>query len=143
MIQPLRVRDFMTVELCTVGPGDDIMTAVKTLVDRNISGLLVIDERGGIVGILTERDCIDIALHASYFDEGGGRVEDFMSTDIETVDADLSLVDLADRFTRSRYRRYPVTSDGRLVGLIARRDVLKALTGGTWFAEPSKSRSKQ
>jgi CBS domain-containing protein len=136
MIQPLRVRDYMTVDLHVVGPDTEIMTAVHKLVALNISGLLVVDDSGALAGILTERDCIDVALHAGYFDEAGGRVRNFMVRDVQTIDADLSLLDLADRFARTSFRRFPVTEDGKLVGLIARRDVLRALAGGNWFATP-------
>ena len=139
MNRPLRVRDYMTTDLCTVAPDTDIMSAVQTLVDRNISGLLVADSNGELKGILTERDCIGVALDAGYFDEAGGRVRNYMTTDIETVDAELSLLDVADRFARHSFRRYPVMDDGKLVGLIARRDVLKALASGAWFPPPAKA----
>lgn len=141
MIRPLRVRDCMKTELRTVDPDASIMSAVAILVENNISGLLVLDGNSELVGILTERDCIDVALNAGYFDEGGGRVRDYMSTEVETIDADMSLMDLAEKFTRSSYRRYPVNDGDRLVGLIARRDVLSALTGGAWFAAPGHTRN--
>lgn len=138
MIQPLRVRNWMTTRLYCVAPEVEIMSAVAMLVEHSISGLLVIDGAGQLAGILTERDCIEVALHAGYFDEGGGRVRDYMSSDVETVDADLGLIDLAEKFATSSFRRYAVLDDGELVGLIARRDVLKALTGGSWFAAPGQ-----
>lgn len=71
--QPLRVRDFMTTSLHTVPPDTEIMSAVQQLVAANISGLLVVDDSAGLVGILTERDCIRLALQSGYFDETGGR----------------------------------------------------------------------
>jgi CBS domain-containing protein len=139
MIRPLRVRDFMTTALHTVTPDTEIMDAVQKLVEKNISGLLVLERDGRLAGILTERDCIRVALSAGYFDEGGGRVRDFMTKDVQTFDADTSLMDLADTFARERFRRFPVMDDGQLVGVIARRDVLKALTSGTWFSAPAPS----
>lgn len=142
MIHPLRVRDFMTTRLHTTEPDADIMSAVKILVDQNISGLLVVDNHGALKGILTERDCIGVALDAGYFDEAGGRVSNYMSSDIETVDVDLSLLDLAEQFVRRSFRRYPVTEDNKLVGVIARRDVLKALTSGAWFSIPGNTPRK-
>lgn len=136
MIQPLRIRDFMATNLHTVTPDTEIMSAVKLLVDLDISGLLVTDDGGALVGVLTERDCIDVALQSGYFDEAGGLVQDFMTTDVETIDADASMMDLAETFTRAPFRRFPVVEDGRLIGLISRRDVLRALSSGAWFSAP-------
>jgi len=137
MIQPLRIRDFMATNLHTVAPDTEIMSAVKMLVDLDISGLLVTDDSGVLVGILTERDCIDVALQSGYFDEAGGLVQDFMTTNIETIDADVSMMDLAETFTRAPFRRFPVVEDGKLIGLISRRDVLRALSSGAWFSAPA------
>jgi CBS domain-containing protein len=137
MIQPMRIRDFMTTDLHTVSPETEIMSAVSLLVDLDVSGLLVTDAGGALVGILTERDCIDVALHSGYFDEAGGLVQNFMTADVDTIDPDVSMMDLAETFTRTPFRRFPVVEDGKLVGLISRRDVLRALSSGAWFASPA------
>lgn len=138
MIQPLRIRDFMATKLHTVAPDTEIMSAVKLLVDLDISGLLVTDPGGALVGILTERDCIDVALHSGYFDEAGGLVENFMTTEVDTINPDVSMMDLAERFACAPFRRFPVVEDGKLVGLISRRDVLRALSSGAWFTAPAE-----
>lgn len=132
---PLRARDFMTRELVTVEPLTEITQAVRIMVDRDISGVLVVDGSNQLVGILTERDCLDVASSAGYYDEWGGPVSRFMSSPVETVLADDNLVDVAVRMTNSPYRRYPVFEEGKLVGLISRRDVIKALGSGVWFAK--------
>ena len=130
---PLRVRDHMTRALVTVAPETEITQVIHLLIEHDISGVLVVDGDGRLVGIVTERDCIAIAADAGYFDEWGGPARDFMSTDLETVDADSSLVDLAVRMKDSRFRRFPVLDEGALVGVISRRDVLQALRSGAWF----------
>lgn len=132
-----RVRDFMTTNPLSVSPETEIMRAVHLLVAEDISGLPVTDAQGRLVGILTERDCIAVALQAGYFDELGGRVEQYMTTPVKTVEPDSSLMDLAELFARSPFRRCPVVEEGRLVGLICRRDILRALTSGAWF--PNRS----
>lgn len=132
-----RVRDFMKTNPLSISPETEIMRAVHLLVAEDISGLPVTDAQGRLVGILTERDCIAVALQAGYFDELGGRVEQYMTTPVETVEPDSSLMDLAELFARSPFRRCPVVEEGRLVGLICRRDILRALTSGAWF--PNRS----
>jgi len=135
MTVPLRVRDYMTAEVLTVAPGAEITHVVQMLIEHDVSGVLVVDESGAVVGVLTERDCIAAAAAAGYYDEWGGPAERYMSTPVETVGLDDNLVDVAVRMTNSRYRRFPVVEDGRLVGLLSRRDVLRALGKGSWFVK--------
>jgi CBS domain-containing protein len=129
----LRVRDYMTSELLTVPPHAEIMQAVQLMIEHDVSGLLVVDADGALVGVVTERDCIAVAADAGYYDELGGPVADFMSAPVETVGPDDILVDVAVRMAASRFRRFPVVVGGALVGLISRRDVLRALGSGSWF----------
>lgn len=133
MVIAQRVRDYMSTEVVCIGPDAEIMRAVHLLVSRDISGLPVVDRNETLVGILTERDCIDVALQAGYFDELGGTVEQYMSSPVTTVTPDTPLMDLAQQFARSPFRRCPVIERGVLVGIICRRDVLRALAGGVWF----------
>jgi CBS domain-containing protein len=77
--------------------------------------------------MLSELDCLKVALQAGYHGEYGGPVRDYMSSDVKTVNAEMSIVDLAQRFQDTRFRRFPVTDKNRLVGQISRRDVLRAL----------------
>lgn len=133
-----RVRDFMSPNVISIEPEAEIMRAVHLLVSKDISGLPVVNDQGTLVGILTERDCIKVALQAGYFDELGGQVAQFMSTPVTTVDPDTPLMDLAELFAQSAFRRCPVIDNGRLVGLICRRDILRALSSGAWFPEPDK-----
>ena len=135
-ISAARVADEMTTDVVVAAPGDDLMVVVRRLVDEELSGVLVTDEQGDLVGVLTERDCIQMAIQAGYFDETGGSVGAYMSTEIETVHSQDSLMDVASRFASSKHRRFPVVDDGVLKGIISRRDVLRALTRETWFRQP-------
>ncbi len=132
---PLRVRDYMTADVLTVSPRDEITQVVQLLIERDISGVVVVDEDSVVVGILTERDCIAVAASAGYFDEWGGPVDSYMSTPVETAGPDDNLVDVAERMTHSQYRRFPVIENGKLIGIIGRRDVLRALNSGSWFVK--------
>jgi len=68
-----------------------------------------------------------VALSAGYHADFGGRVKDYMSPNVTTIDADTSILELAQRFIDSPFRRYPVLRNNRLVGQVSRRDVLRAL----------------
>ncbi len=120
-------RDYMAAKLITLAPDMDIHLAIKTLLDKRISGAPVVDERGDLVGVLSKKDCFKVAFSASYHKDWGGRVSDYMTAEVQTIDADTDIVAVAELFLKSPFRRYPVMSDERLVGQISRHDVLKAL----------------
>jgi CBS domain-containing protein len=127
LAKKIRVRDFMVIKPVVFTRDTDLLDAVRILVDRRISGAPVLDERGNLVGVLTERDFLRAALVAGYHGESGGCVGDYMSSDVEAVNADDSLLDVATRFVQTKHRRYPVMEDNRIVGLVTRRDVLRAV----------------
>ena len=119
----------MSRELITLTPEMEINRAMNLLIDNRISGAPVLDATGNLVGMLSQKDCLKAALHASYFREWGGKVADYMSCEPVSLDADLDLVEAAEAFLASSYRRFPVMSEGRLVGQISRSDLLRALAG--------------
>lgn len=123
----LLVKDYMTRRLTTLTPDMEIMQAVHTLIDKNITGAPVVDKDGRLIGILTQKDCMKVVLNAAYHSEIGGLVRDFMSTGIAFLKPDMSLVEAAQQFLEQNYHRYPVLDDGALVGLLSRRDILRAL----------------
>jgi len=126
-LKSCRVRDFMAGRLATFKPNMDVLDAIHELVQHRIAGAPVVDEHGEVIGMLSELDCMEVALNAGYYGHRAGPVADYMTPDVETVDADMSIVDLAQKFLDSKYRRFPVLKDNRLVGQISRRDVLRAL----------------
>jgi CBS domain-containing protein len=121
------VRDYMARQLITFSPDMDVLDAIHELVRHRVAGAPVVNEHGDLVGMLSELDCMKVALDAGYHGNRGGPVAEFMSTGTETVDAEMSIVDLAQKFLDCRFRRFPVMKDNRLVGQISRRDVLRAL----------------
>lgn len=122
-----RVKDFLTADPVSLAPDMDIHRAMKILLEREISGAPVLDEQGGLVGILSIKDCLRVAFSASYHQEWGGRVSEFMSSEVQTIESDTDIIEAAELFLKVRYRRFPVLTNGRLVGLISRYDVLRAL----------------
>jgi CBS domain-containing protein len=121
------VKDYMTRSVITFRPDTDVLDAVHELVTNRIAGAPVVDAAGNLVGMLSELDCMKVALQAGYHGHWGGPVSDFMTTDTQTVGAGMSIVDLAQQFVDTRFRRFPVVDGNRLVGQISRRDVLRAL----------------
>jgi CBS domain-containing protein len=116
----------MTSDVLTLGPDSSIEEAIETLLAREISGLPVVDAGGRLVGVITE-----FALLAVAYDQRvkNHTVSQHMTRDVITVDVNDPLSRVADVCIVHRVRRVPVMKNGRLVGLIARRDVLRALAG--------------
>ena len=120
-------RDYMSTKLVTFTPDLEIHRAIKVLLKRRISGAPVLDAEGRLVGIISKKDCLKVAFSASYHKDWGGRVLEYMCRDVETVEAETDIVEVAQRFLKGPYRRFPVMAGNRLVGQISRHDVLKAL----------------
>jgi len=127
MPRSMFVKDHMVTEVVTLHPDMEILRAAQVLIGSDVSGAPVLDQHGRLIGMLTERDCLRVTLYAGYHGEPGGLVRDFMTPDPVTVNPDDTIFDLAERFIDNKYRRYPVVDGGRLVGVISRRDVMRAV----------------
>ena len=125
----IRVSDYMTQSLMTISPEQSIEDAVAIMVKNSFSGLPVADEDGNLVGIISEHDCIRSMLACAYHEESSscGLVEDFMIREVDSVDVDADIVEVSQRIINEHKRRFPVLDDGRLVGQISRRDLMRAL----------------
>ena len=88
----------------------------------------MVDEKGNLVGMLSEKDCLWTLLESSYYNNLSGYVKDYMSTELTTINLYDSLSEVAQKFLDLRFRRFPVLQNGKLVGQISRRDVLKAVS---------------
>lgn len=117
----------MSTDLLLLSPDMEINRAMNLLIERDVSGAPVVDDAGNLVGLLCERDCLTVAFKASYHQEPGGKVSEFMVRDVQTIDIGTPVIEIVELFYQSRFRRFPVMSDDRLVGLLSRRDILKAV----------------
>ncbi len=128
MIASLKVKDYMAVNKCTFSPDMDILQAIHKMLESRISGAPVLDEHGNMIGFLSEKDCMQVALNAGYQQEAaGGRVSEFMTNSVETIDVDTPILEVAELFLKGSYKRFPVVMDNRLVGTITRQNILRAL----------------
>jgi CBS domain-containing protein len=102
--------------------------AIDIITENRISGLCVIDEQGNLVGILSELDCLRAILGAVYNKSGIGIVADYMATEnLVVAHPDEDIVDVAQDMLMNNKRSRPVVENGRLVGQITCRALLKAV----------------
>ncbi|MGA1869421.1 MAG: CBS domain-containing protein [bacterium] len=113
-----------------------IYDAMKILIDHNITGIPVVTDDMKIVGIVSEKDL----LRPLDNNESIGRltVSCVMTRDVITFDEDDELIDICRCLVGNEFRRVPILSNGKLVGIITRRDVIKYILEGRIAVQTEK-----
>ena len=119
-----RIDSVMQKDVLRLSPDMPIRDAVAALVKERGQVAPVLDDTGSIVGVLTQKDCFRSALNAGYYRQWRGSVKDYMTTTVETLDAETDFVTAAEAFINQPFRAYPVVRDGELVGVLTRTDLL-------------------
>ncbi len=147
----MRATDVMTPNVITVDPDTLVQDLAKLLSERNISGAPVVDKTGAMVGIVSEGDLLHRAelgterhterrrswwlehfaseLARDYVKSHGRTVKDIMTRDVATVSDDTDLADIATLLETKRIKRVPVMRDGKVVGIVSRANLVRALAG--------------
>ncbi len=121
-------KELMNTGVITIGPDEDICEAMRMMALNNITGLPVVDDRGRLVGIITEKDILVLLcnhLEEPALDGAIGRVGEFMTRHVVCFHPEDSLADIAESLSTNNFRRVPILDQGRLVGIISRRDVIR------------------
>ena len=128
------IRDVMHSDVIGIRPDATVAEAIKLLTDRHIGGLPVVASGGAIVGMISELALIDVVFNASVKD---APVADYMTPDVHTVHPNDPLSRAAQLFTLYSFRRLPVVENGKLVGIVSRRDLMNyALQTNKLLADP-------
>ena len=126
----LKATDVMQTDLITVSQDTPILEAMELIVENRITGLPVVAEDMKLAGIISEKDILKIAYQviAGSYDSGPStdKVKDFMTNDVITFRPHDNLADICQCFLDKPFRRVPVVEDGRLVGLISRKDIISS-----------------
>ena len=126
MLAKITVADYMAKRLVTLTKDNNVIDALKKLLDHKITCAPVIDSKGHLIGMFSEKDGMKAFLESIYNQGMSGKVSEYMTTDTVKIDAQASIVDLAEKFQQSSVRSFPVFQEGELVGVISRVDVLRA-----------------
>ncbi|MEM2930264.1 MAG: CBS domain-containing protein [Thermoproteota archaeon] len=122
----LTVEEVMSYPVISIGPGEPVHAAVLQMVQHDISSLIVVDEEGRDIGIITERDVIEKVVAKSKNPQTV-RVGDVMSNPLKKISSDSSIVEALDRMRRSRIKKLGVERGGKLVGIVSERDLVYAI----------------
>ena len=132
MLRSVELADYMLKNPVTAKPDLTVYEAAVRILQNKVSGLVVIDDRRQLVGMLSELDCLRVILYSVYNDEdfGAALVGDVMTRELETQDPHDDIVDVANSMLDHKHRRRPVVQDGRLVGQVTCRQILNIVTTG-------------
>jgi CBS domain-containing protein len=120
-----KLETIMVKEVLTVKPETHIYDAMRLLLENRISGLPVIDDERNLVGIISEKDMLRLLVDDDVHQ--GGPVSEYMTKKVTAFSPDDTAVDVCEFFMGSPVRRVPVARDGKLVGVVSRRDILKLI----------------
>ncbi|MGY8872463.1 MAG: CBS domain-containing protein [Pseudomonadales bacterium] len=128
MLKSVKAQDYMCQSLITFSPETDLFIAIDTLINERITGAPVINSEGDLIGLMTEIECLKAILNLTYNEgEMGGTVGEYMTEETYTIAHNADIIKVAEEFINNRRRRLPVVREGKLVGQISRRDVLRAV----------------
>ena len=134
---PVSVSDYMSTDLVTFREEQTVFEVMELFLKHKISGGCVVDDRNNLIGVISEGDCIKHISDSRYYNmpDDHNTVKQRMTCNVETIDANMNVLDAAKRFIECKFRRFPIVKNGKLVGQISQRDVLRAalnLKGNNW-----------
>ena len=117
-----KAKAIMTTDVAYVKKQTPIYEAIGILVEKNITGLPVVNDDMTLAGIITEKDVLRLLYDV---EDKPGKVEDFMTKGIVSFNQDDSVIYIAECFIKNNFRRVTITSEGKLAGIISRKDIIK------------------
>lgn len=120
----IKVGDIMTRNFIFVSPQTDLRECAKTMVKKRV-GSLVIQENNVLKGILTEKDIVWVVVKKTKKDLQDILVKDIMKRKVITIKPSADITEALDRLKKKKIRRLPVVENGKLIGLLTEKDILK------------------
>ena len=125
----ISAKDVMSKRVATVSAEANIKEVIRLLVENKVTGLPVVSENGGLLGIVTEKDILRMLLYDRDVKEK--TAADLMTTEIISFDENEDLMKIFKSLVESDFRRVPILSEGKLAGIISRTDIIKFLSKKT------------
>jgi len=121
----LNARDIMIKDVIVVHQTTPLLDAMRILVEKRISGLPVVDKDEKLIGVITEKDLLRLLVSDVITSQEV--VGDYMSLDVQFFSPGDSVIDICEFFIRTNVRRVPIVENGRVMGVISRRDIIKLI----------------
>lgn len=117
-----KAKDIMKTNVLAVALDADIYEAIRIMVANNVTGLPVIDDDRLLVGVVTEKDVLTLLYN---IEDRPGQVADFMTSAVVAFEQDTDLVAIAESLCKNHFRRVPILDQGKLVGIVSRKDIIR------------------
>jgi CBS domain-containing protein len=128
------VREIMNKRVVSIRPDATLAEAIQILTQQHIGGAPVVTAEGAVVGVISELAMIDVVFDS---DAKDALVKEYMTAQVHTVHPDDPLSRPAQLFALYSFRRLPVVEDGKLVGIVTRRDLMNyALRSNELLTDP-------
>jgi len=125
------VENYMDRMTHALSADDDILVAVRHLIEEGVTDAPVLDDEGRLVGMLSEYDCLRLLAEGRNGRQPRGPVREFMSRNVTRVPPAMDVYFVAGMFiSEPTQRRFVVEDDGELVGVVTRKDILRAVRAG-------------
>jgi CBS domain-containing protein len=122
------VRMYMDSNSHALSASDDILVALRRLISEGVTDAPVVDNSGRVVGMLSEYDCMNMLAKGRGGDLPRGLVREFMASDYTAVSSAMDVYYVAGLFLNDRsHRRFVVIDGEKLIGVITRKDILRAV----------------
>ena len=131
-------KDIMATEVITVTEDATMKHVIQLLVTRGITGLPVVSDDMELLGVVTEKDVLKALYNR---DVQVNSVADLMTGDIVSFDENDDLIKVFKGLVENNFRRVPILSQGKLVGVISRTDIIKFLSKSA--ARPAETESEE
>lgn len=118
----IRAKDVMNEKVICIKEDAYILEAVQLLVENNISCLPVVKDNMTLVGMLSEKDAVTLFYEVD--DISSQTVSKYMTSPVVDFDEEQTVLEVCDFLSKNIFRRVPITSNGKLTGIISTRDVL-------------------
>jgi CBS domain-containing protein len=155
----MQARDIMTAKVITITEDASVSDVANLLLEHRISALPVVDAAGGLLGIVSEGDLMHRseagtgrrrswwlslftdanASAAQFVKEHSRQVGDIMTRNVVTAAPDMPIADIAELLESNRIKRVPIVEDGKLVGIVSRANLIRALTKSPMPSEGLKA----
>ncbi len=157
-------KDIMTVDVVTVKRGASMDEALRLMAEHHVSGLPVVDQDGCVEGIITESDVLlkgqarmsrppralagdwqvpDSIVDEAYRKASADTVEEAMSSKVVTFGEDSAITDIARVMIEKQINRVPIIRDCKLVGIVSRRDIVRAMARAVTGPAPSNKKQRR